>query len=371
MGGFFAACLIFSGYYPMFLKDFGYSDFEVGVVVMLSMFSCLVLQLASGYLADRYNSLKQIIVSGFAVMVASWPFLFIFSWSKLFVAAFSIISVGSSRSLGGILDSWVAKQGNVDYGKVRAVGSISYAVFSVIIGQLFTMKGNGTAPYFIAGVFLVSMYAVMGIANPEKHETEAKVTVRASASYLVGNTYFLYMVVGSFLLGGTFASLSTYLPVLVAEIGGSPAELGVMFFIMAAVEFVVMIFFTKLNSKAGPEFLLAAGFFGFFLKNLAFAMTYSVVQAYFACLLQAVSFALVIPGQVLFLTKHTDKSYLAAALIIGQSALNISMMIANPICGLLSELLGVHHMLAIASCPSVLAAGLFAYITKKAAGIEK
>ncbi|MCL1981826.1 MAG: MFS transporter [Clostridiales bacterium] len=365
MGGFFATCLIFGGYYPMFLRDFGYSDFEVGVVMMLPMFSGLVFQLASGYLADRYNVLKQIIISGFVVMAASLPFLFVFSSSKLFVAAFSILAVGYSRSLGGIMDSWVAKLGNVDYGKVRAVGSISYAVFSVVLGQLFTAKGNSAASYFMAAVFAVSMLAVFGLSNPEKQKSVDNMTVRASVAYLAGNRYFLYMTASSFLLGATFASISTYLPALVAEIGGSPAELGVMFFIMAAVEFVVMIFFTKLSSRTGPELLLTIGFFGFFLKNLAFAMSFSVVQAYLACLFQIVSFALVIPGQVLFMSKRVDKSYLAAGLIISQSAYSISMMLANPVCGLLSEMLGVRRMLAIASFPAALAGGIFVLMTKR------
>ena len=365
MGGYFAAAVIFYSYLPMFLKDFGYSELEIGIVMMWALLSGLVCQLVLGYVADRFNCFKQIIISAFVVMTASLPLLFLFSGAPAFVTAFAIIVLGPVGIPVGMMDSWVAKLGDVDYGKARSAGSIAYAIFSIMLGQAFAALGNHVAVYVMAGIFIIVMCILMGLRNPTITETAPKITVTESIRYLKGNRSFLFMLVGSALLGITFASTSTYFPILIVELGGAQAELGIALFIMATVEFVVMRFVTKLSKRFGSVMLLVVGYLGFFVKSVAFSLSAQVWHIYLFCLLQCVSFALVIPGVVLYLSERVDKKYLAAALLVNLSVGTVFEMIGNPVCGLISELVNVHTMIFIASIPALIAAIIFIFAPKK------
>ena len=364
-GGYYAAILIVIDFFPRFLKDFGYSDFEIGIAVMWYMFSCLLSQLVFGYLIDKFNISKQIIISVFIVMMAGFPLLFNFSDSRLFVTAFSIMAIGPWRSLGGVWDSWVARLGDVDYGKARAAGAIAYAVSAIVLGQAFAAMGNMGVVFSMAGIFIIILWVLSGTENPRRAGSIEKMTIRTAFTYFKGNRHFLFMLAGSSLSGVTLASVLTYLPILMAAIGGTQAELGIALFIMGATDFLVMMQATGLKKRLGSVFLLIFGFFGFFAKNAAFAMSSHIWQIYLFCMLQSVSIALVIPGMVLFLTERVDHRYLASALLVNQSVTSISMMIANPLCGLLSERLGVGMMLMIAGLPAFLAGMLFLFMRKK------
>ena len=174
------------------------------------------------------------------------------------------------------------------------------------------------------------------------------------------------MLAGTFLMGVTMASTSTYLPILITELGGTQAEYGIALFIMAAIEFVAMMFLTKLKKRFGTVTLLIIGFFGFFLKSVAFAMSENIWQIHAFCLLQCLAYALIIPGTVLYLGESVDKKYLATALLINLSVCTTAEMIANPVCGLLAERVGVRVMMIIASLSVFLAGIIFlAFVPKK------
>ena len=361
----YATVLIVVDFYSRFLKDFGYSDIDIGLAVMWSMLSSLLCQLIIGYFADRFGYMKQIVLIALTVIIVSFPLLFKFSDVPVFVIVFSVIAVGPLRTLGSIWDSWVTQEGSVDYGRVRAVGAISYAVLAFILGFILTAMGNRVAIFFLAGFFIVIACGIFNLKNPQVLEGADKVSLGKSLSYLANNRSFLLMLVGSFLYSLTISSVLTYFPILMAEAGGTQADLGATMFIMSTLEFIVMMFITKLKDKFGVSAILTLGFFGCLAMNLSFAMSTKIWQIYLSCLFRCVSLALVIPGIVVFITERVNIRYLTTALLVNQSVMIISMMIANPLCGLLSEKLGLNTMFAIAGLPVFFAGIAFILIHRK------
>jgi len=216
-------------------------------------------------------------------------------------------------------------------------------------------------------IAVVSLCVLMGLNNPEKADVSQTITLASSIRYLARNKHFWIIVTGSFMLGITMASTTTFLPTLNSEIGGSTKDLGIMLFIMAAAEIVVMMFITKLNNRFGTKALLIAGYLGFFLKNVMFAVSANVWQLFAFCTLQCISFALVIPAVVLYMGERIDKRYITVALLINMAAGNISETIANPVCGWLAAPgnIGVRGMLIVAAIPVLLAALVFIFFVGK------
>jgi|GEM_PF-2764723 len=365
MGGYYTTALIAGSFLPMYMNGFGYSDVVIGFTAMCAKISCLVCMLSLGFVADKYNSMKQIIITVLAVITISMPLLFLFSDYLAVVIVFAVVTMGPSWASGSVIDSWVTKLGTVDYGKVRAVGSFAYAAFSIILGYVFAAMGNHVSSFFMAGTFIIVLIALIKMKNPEPKERTEIITIKASLSYLLKNKYYLFMLTGYFLLGLADTSESTFFPILIADLGGSQAEVGIAFALMAAIEIVTMVLFTRLKNRFNTALLLTVGIFGTCLKILAFSVSTEIWQIYLFCILQCVSYALVAPGTVLFMSEKIDNRYLTAALLINEAVLNISMTIANPVCGILSESFGVSRMFMITSFPALIAGIVFLFMLKK------
>ncbi len=369
MGGYFTVILIFCGYYTVFLKSFGYSDFSIGIALMWTAISCFICQPVFGYLSDKFNKIKQMIAIVLLVGTAGLPLLFFFYEAPAFIVGFSVVVLGTTQSLTGIIDSWITKlqkqKVKLDYGRVRSIGSLTYAVFAIVLGQLFSSFGNHLAIYAMILVFLTILTVILKIPNPQVHENATHITIRKSASYLFGNKKYVLLLVTAFLSYLTFVSMATFTPLLIQHLGGNQSEVGIAYFIMAFAEFWVMLGFTKLKNKFGVSKLLGFGMVGYFIRSIALSLASNVFLVWVFVALQAISFALFVPGVVYYIAKHVDVKFLSGAALIYQATLSISQMVGNPLFGFLSETMGINSMLMISGIPALIGGTIFLVMNRK------
>jgi PPP family 3-phenylpropionic acid transporter len=364
MAAYYAATVVIYAYTPLILSSFGYSDFVIGIAVMATTLSALLLSLIAGYFVDKYNCIKQLMMAIVVFTACGFSLLFIYSDSLGMIMFFSIVIAGFASLPLGLMDSWVAKTPEADYGKARATGSLSFAICSLVLGMVFAAFGYSSAQFVYWAISLCLLLILRKLDNPSFSEVEQKLTVREASGYLKGNKYFLFIIGGTFLLGLNQPACNTYLPLLIDSIGGTSFEVGLALFILAASEVAVMSAFTRLEKRFGVIGLLMLGFFVFFGRDLLLSFTTTHLQVYVLCVFQCLSFALIAPGQVFLLSKQLNHRYLAFALLINQAVISVAMSIANPLFGWVSETYGTRWVFVLSSLPALLA-GLVALSQKK------
>ncbi|MDO4566171.1 MAG: MFS transporter [Oscillospiraceae bacterium] len=361
---FFPVFFLIEGLYSEMMHSFGYGDAFIGVMLSAMGLSCFILQPMMGFLADKTLNYRAIFTVILGVTAFMMPTFFAFYSSRAVVLIYSTVSLGSIKTLFSLMDSWISKvqkQGvDIDYGRLRSVGSIAYAFAAVSLSQLLNLWGYSFMKYLYWFFLVLMLTAVFRLPNPERF-SEEKVSLRLSAGVILRNRNFLALVLCGFLMSLCNSSMLSFYSRFISELGGNVGIIGVGYFVMAFSEFFVIRNFTKIANRLGTARVYLLGMLGMGIKALLFSLCQSVPAALLATLAQTFSYAIIIPGAVRYISEQIPREYLASALIIYEACcLSLAQIIGSSMFGAVAEAYSVRTMFAVFSLPCFVGAAAFA-----------
>ena len=141
---YWALSFITDGAYGSYLKSLGYGEAFIGKTLTALGLASLILMPLGGYIADRVGRYRTLTAVS-SVLICAMLFAVSLFASDAMVYLYAVIGGGFTRLLSGFLDSWITKMSKeeprLDYGRIRSMGSISYAISSPLIGNMFTRLG--------------------------------------------------------------------------------------------------------------------------------------------------------------------------------------------------------------------------------------
>ncbi|MEG0750452.1 MAG: MFS transporter [Oscillospiraceae bacterium] len=370
---FYPAFFLFEGMYAEIMHGFGYGDAFIGVALTAIGVSCFIMQPIMGYIADKTLNYRAIFIVTLGVAAVLFPLFFKFHSSKAIVLSFSVVALGSIKTLFSLMDSWITKmqkQGMaIDYGHLRSVGSIAYAFAAAGLSQVMMLFGMASAVPLYWALFLFMTFAIIRIPNPERMNDE-KVSLRFAAGVIFHNKNYLALIICGFLVALSNSSMLSFYARFISELGGSVGVIGIGYFLMAFFEFFIVKNFTKIADKVGTDRILAIGMIGMGVKALAFSLCTSVTMALIITpIMQMISYALLIPGIVRYISEQIPREFLASALIMYEaSCLSLAQIIGSTFFGAVAEASSVRTMFAIFSIPALIGGvgfALYWHISKK------
>lgn len=355
---FFPVFFLIEGIYSEMMHALGYGDAFIGVTLSAIGISCFVLQPVMGYIADKTLNYRAIFLCILGVTAVLMPVFFRFHTSKAVVLIYSTLSLGSIKTLFSLMDSWISKiqkQGvALDYGRLRSVGSVSYAVAALVIAQLLGLWGYTASVYVYWFFFAIMLVTITRIPNPERF-SEEKVSLKLSVGVLLRNKNYLALIIFGFMMSLSNSSMLSFYSRFLSELGADVGTIGLGYFIMAFSEFFVIRKFTKIADKLGTARTYIIGMFGMAAKALLFSVCGSVPVALVATLAQTFSYALIIPGGVRYITEQIPREYLGSALIIYEACcLSLAQIVGSSAFGAVAEAYSVRAMFALFSIPAII-----------------
>ena len=287
------------------------------------------------------------------------------------VYIFTVIGIGASRVLEGFLDSWIGKiskeEKELDYGKIRSSGSIAYAISAPILGRLFSRVGYITAGYTAVIMALISLFAAYKLRNPVLTEGKEKgPSLRETVRYLRGNRKYLAFLICMMLMNVTAQSFYGFIGVLVENIGGDVENLGIYYFILAFLEFLVVRNYSKITAKIGLKNTIVLSMVGTAIKSVAPTLVHSMAGFYCCAATQCISFALSMPSTPVYQARYVDKEYLSTGLLVTTTcSTGLISFLLSATYGQVAERIGVALMLRWFSLFALIAAVLFWFIGPK------
>lgn len=360
---FYSAMFLIDGMIAQILSMMGYGDAYIGVLLSAMGISCVVMQPVLGYLCDKFRCYKAIFLTAYSLVAVSMPLFYAFAGNRTVATLYCVVTVALVKSLFIVLDSWITKiekQGvQLDYGRLRSVGSVTYAFAAVLLAQILNRLGNAASVWLYWIIFAAMLVALIKLPDPIETADDARITLREAAKSLLHNRSFTVFLVCGFLTWIGLQSQLLFNARLVSSLGGDVGDIGIAYFVMAFAEFFVILSFTRIADKLGTEKTLALGMVGVALKGVALWLCPTAGWAIAAQLLQAVSYALVIPGVVRYFGEQIPRSFLATAFVVYQTfSSGLAQIAFSPVYGSVSERLGVGAMLALTGLPSILGAVL-------------
>lgn len=240
-------------YFPflaVYFKSRGLTYIESGMAFSLSSLVSIVAQPFWGYITDRYlNKRLVILINMIVCSVIIYLYIFANSFVPVMIGVFLLIFFQSS--IMSISDAFCYeisdKMPQINYGQIRLVGSIGFAVLSLVLGVLVQQFGININFYIYSALFILAAIFLSDIHIAG--ESNIKRPAASDILQVLKDYKFILFVASVMILNITLGAHSSYIVSLIEATGGNVANLGIVWFAQAIAELPVFYLGTRLLKK--------------------------------------------------------------------------------------------------------------------------
>ncbi|SDC22065.1 MFS transporter, PPP family, 3-phenylpropionic acid transporter [Paenibacillus sp. UNCCL117] len=247
---YYATTGVLNPFLPLYLGERGYSSSQIGLLMMIGPFVTIFAQPLWGYISDRYQALKLILLSLWAMTVMSSFGVFGLSgYVSAFI--FMLLLYFFMLSSSPLLDSLslrVADRAGASYGSVRMWGSAGYMLMAISSGfVLQALGGLKSLPYLYWLIWLFPL-AVLFMVRDERSES-GNVVSMADFARLLKNRQFVWFLFLVFLLMLPHRMNDSLLALHLKDLGGSDMLVGWAWALAAGSEIPTFALFGRYLSR--------------------------------------------------------------------------------------------------------------------------
>ena len=367
---FYAMWAIGPGFFVVVLEQKGIAANEIAIYTCIVSLVAALVQPLMGYLCDKTGKAKTIMSVSCIMSVLVYLWLCFIS-SPLQLAVCSVLIGTTIYSMYGFGESWLSKLNctelGVNFGAVRSLGSLSYAVTAAVYGQLFDAFGTMALPVAMGAICLILVPVAMICPNPqvsEKQQDNGQFSV--AFKNLMANRRFVLVVICYTLAVLPSGASNIYYSLHIRQLGGSAGDVGLALLVLAGTEALVMSFYKKLENKFGAEKLLAFAFFMYGVKALCIGFSNTVPTAIMAAATQGLCFSLSLPGVQSYVDNICPREYSATAQMVSNTGGQIvSQVMGLVVAGILTSFISVGATLSITSVFAFISGTVFVFGIRK------
>lgn len=371
---YFAVFCGLHAYASVFLLSKGFTNTEIGLTLALAnVVSVLIQPVIAGWI-DKQGKLTNRNVSMFSticILVGSLLLLIIKEGKPIIFVIFAFIYMiqMAYQPLIIAMNFEYAKAGcKINFGLARGLGSIGFAIFSALIGQLVSKMGVNVL--LIADILVMAFSFIMllcfikptdmpieNVATADSSDNISTITASDNNSAAVAHnnffdfakTYpsFMAYLVGIICFFFAHNSINDYLIQIITPLGGNESQMGIAIFIAAALELPTMACINILMKKISCKSLLIISGVFFFIKIVIMFLATNITMVYISEICQLAAYALFIPASAYYvdivmqeLDQVKGQAYLNCAVTLGG-------VFSSVVCGRVLDLSGPKAMLAI------------------------
>lgn len=251
-------------YQTVYLQSHGFSASFIGLInAVLSAMTILITPMW-GMVSDRMRSIRKVflitvtigaVAFAFIPLVVSIPHI----GTPLLLAYLCVVY--AFRNPGNsMLDNWLVRYSNqkvLDYGSMRAFGSVGFAIAGVAISGAVAAFGTGWT--FPACSIMMIPMILMSLRTEDSKPIAAPAAHAHKESFnpmvLFRNYYYTTFLVFAFLICLVINSAGAFLPYLLNDIGVPSTRFGVITAYMACIEIPMLLGSRKLRQSM-PLYML-------------------------------------------------------------------------------------------------------------------
>ena len=308
-----SACFVYS-YTRVFLQKLGFSVTAAGVELALSSVLSVLLQPLLASALGRWKKLSlRLVIAAVLILALFCGSLLLTPAPMGALAALFLIMSTMTLTVQPFINSvgfgYINGGHGLNYSASRGVASLAYAGLSKCISLLAEREsGTGMLLCYLlmtAGTLLVTLYLAQPVGDTSPQVSSAKSGV-STLTFFKKYPHFSLMLLGQLLIFFQHNCINGYMWDIVQRAGGSSGDMGTALLIGALSEVPALVLFTRLEKKCPCHALLrlAAGLY--ILKPLLILLSPSLPLLYLSQGMQAVTYALVVPGMAYYSNALVD-----------------------------------------------------------------
>jgi PPP family 3-phenylpropionic acid transporter len=367
---FYAALGAAYPFLPVFYRSLGLALDEIGLLIAVQSAIMLVCGPVWGGLSDRFP--RSRLSLPLATTVATFGAVLLYlamGFGAVLVASLVLFTglAGVSPMLDARTLETLGPAARNRFGQVRAFGSLAFVIATLVVGVL--LDRYGPRSLFAVYIPMLVLTVIVTSTIPRRGATRS-VSLRRGMSEILAVDGVPLFLTGFVVVWAALAGTNTFYSIQMGAIGGSGAQIGLIWAIGATVEVPIMYFFPRLAKRFRPERLLVFGAIAFALRTGLSALATDPFQLLAIAPLEGIGFACVFVGGVTVLAARTPVGTggTAQGLLTGSSGL--ATILGSTLGGAIAAVIGIPGLFGICAAVSLVGAAIIAVAIARPAGRE-
>lgn len=365
-GFYWMLCCSMIGYASVFLLDKGFTNTTIGTVLAISNILAVFGQPAVASYMDKTSklSLRMLISLILVVIIALSLVLCFLTGASMVMVVLTIVVFTLMLTLQPFINSLTfafEKNGiHINFGLARGIGSVAYAVMSLILGNLVAAFSPELLPFFYVGLSLCALFFVYTFFLPGHkdeivhQEKETEHDQLSMGQFIKKYKTFMLLLVATVLLFFDHSVINNFFIQVVNHINGNSADMGNAIFLAAVLELPTMALFTKFQQKIGCKNMMLISAVFFSVKHVLTYFAVNMFMIYVAQVMQMLAYAVFIPASVYYVSQLVEEHDMNKGQALVTGAMTLASVFASLAGGVLLDALGVSKVLMIGAIISVL-----------------
>jgi PPP family 3-phenylpropionic acid transporter len=287
----FAALGVINPFFPIYLKGIGLSGREMSLFFAVGPVLQVILPLFWGWQADRSGRpIRVLQVVSLGAFIFMCPVAILTRAWALF--GFYVLHLVFFVALPGMADAVAvnASRAGDDYGRIRALGSVTFAVTSAAAGAVLSYRGQAGADQLIPSLQVLLLGATFLSSLGFGKESEVPPAGSGDGRTLLRDTRLQLLLVVAFLHAVCSAPYRGFLSILLRDRGISLAVVGEVYTIGVVAETAAFWLFERFRRRWTLSSLLGVAFAAASLRAMLTAWVDSALVISLLQLLHAFTF---------------------------------------------------------------------------------
>lgn len=380
---FFSMFASMFSFVSVYLLDKGFTNSTIGTVLSITGILAIIIQSIVANFLDTHSDFRlQNALSINILIILIGSILLLFTSNNLFILFFIILIFSIAQASETLINSlaFIFEKFGIDinYGVGRGIGSLAFAVTTMIVGNVVNQTNPEIIPFFYTLFSLSLLIAVRSFKHPKEQHTTVEnnsETNLASKQSFIGfiSQYkrLLLVVVGIGFVMFMHILLNNFFIQILLPIGGNSATMGNAIFLGAIVELPAMFNYKRIEKRFPANTLLKIAALFFIAKHVLTYFATNMLMIYIAQFIQIGGFALMYPAGVSYVHSVVSEKDLVKGQSLFTSAMAMSSIAGNFFGGILLDSLGVSETLFIGIIITVIGTGIIFFATNKTAANTK
>ena len=335
----------YNTFLPVYLENtLGFSSSQVGIIVSIPSILGIIFVPIWGLLSDLMN--KQKLILWINVLV-SLLCAVIYTITKSFLAVF-IVAIflemfrNSILPLTDTITTAYCEKANKNYGNIRVIGSLFFAVASFLCGQLIKMTNNDLMFFY---VFIVSMIGCLIITPTlptlESNTKPEKVNLKQDLPLLFKNKAYLLILLCGICVNSLTEAMASYQGIHLMNLGAGSDLVGLLTVFMVLPELFFMVKTKSLLEKYGMVKMISFASIALILRWVVYLFTSNPLIFMIATSMHGVAISIIIICSFDFIGKVVDKKLYTTSMTVYSFTIGISYSLMKLLYGGLIDMFGI------------------------------
>ncbi|CAM2741445.1 MFS transporter [Erysipelothrix tonsillarum] len=336
-----------------FLTHLGYSASQRGLILSFLAIIAMVGQILSGYLCDRYGTIKRFFIYGTFILAATGMLSYCVNINNFYYHFFLVgIMAGTVRILSNLFETWVLEVDGIyhQFSFIRSFGSLGWALASLVSGFLIHRYGYPSLGYISGLMSLVVIFYSFKLEDASKQTIEGSTATLSfkDLKVLFTNKRYMYLVIvftlTYFVINVDSITITDYM----FHLGGNAQDVGIKWFVEALSEIPLMLVGGILLKRYGGKKLMVFSSLIMIVRMVTYGMATSVPQIIILSTLQAITFPLILVAQKDLIFRESPSHLRSTAQMFSISmSIGFSAIITPLVSGYLVEWMPIQTVIFI------------------------